>query len=317
MRLQIEATDVLHVHSFDVPVPYVNAIRRTVLSSVSGWAFDVVTVDVNQSLYSSSFLEHMVSMLPCNGPLQGRLEIKHTDAETRTITSSDIQWLQGNPVDVFAEVPLFDVKQGDHISIQMESHQGLPSDHTRYQAGFASHRIVPNIVVPDLEDMAYQQLQKKCPRNVFQDDRKLAEDQCSYCGQCEPIASVVPSMHVVLTVRGNMVPARTLLEQSCVVLREQLRSGLTSLPDQFERDEVLPDTWCYVMTCPSAMTLCQLLVHELSNQSTVTFQACKVVHPLQKKVMLKWRCADPQSSLKAAFMGALQHVQWWLKQIRQ
>lgn len=323
------------------PLPYINALRRCILSMIPYVAVDHVQVETNQTLHNTSEFIHMLQMLPIrevpDGVVLDLLLDVHgpsdPDELIRPVTSDSIQVLNGSYQNVIPpQVFLFYLMKGQHVRLRAQTSTGVPETNgARYQLGFASYRILPHVRLPQpIEDLEnFDQWIAACPKKVFgyrSGQRHVNEDLCVHCGECTPLGAIVetpPTHHtrVQFRVQSNHGDAQWVYRRGLDVLRERVRIILQHQSDwTIEPDTVLPECW-NVYDEHINMTMAQLFVFECSVLPTVSFHAAKVVHPLQSRIQIRIRLTQPATRdqvtevVEEAWLNVIERIQEWLESL--
>lgn len=323
------------------PLPYINALRRCILSMIPYVAVDHVHVETNQTLHNTSEFIHMLQMLPLREVPQGvvldlLLDVHGPSDPHDTIhpiTSDSIQVLNGSYQSVIPpRVFLFYLMKGQHVRLRAQTSTGVPeSNGARYQVGFASYRILPRVRLPrPVEDIEqFDQFVAACPKKVFgyrgSSGRYVDEDQCVHCGECASLGVVIETLPVEHTrvrfrVQSNHGDAHWVYRRGLDVLRERVRTILQDQPQwSIEPDTVLPECW-NIHSDHINMTMAQLFVYECSLLPTVSFHAAKVVHPLQSRIHIRIRLTAAAPSresvvdiVEEAWLNVMERLQEWLE----
>ena len=285
------------------PLPYLNALRQTILSEVPGPAFDTIEILEDTTQLGAAWIKHQFSMIPLAAALpatpsaeaggtppavEAVLHAENPGEQSRLVTSSDLVVVHGAPESVLRDIPLLELAPGKRISLKLQSAIGTPRMHAKFQAAHAFHRILPTIQIPDLE--ALPLLRAACPRQVIDSDGRVQPERCTYCGQCERWATVTPSETLEFHIRANHTPARQVLCAALATLRERVRSlaqrvTAGSVAWQLDTDDKRGSY--FIRSDDIRRIEGQLLVHELAAQPTVTFQSIIQPHPLQPTTVLR------------------------------
>lgn len=299
---------------FTKPLPYVNALRRAVVSMIPHAAIDHVQVEVNTTLHNDSFLIKTMEMLPIfDAPAQSLdvlLDVTcPPDRDMCTVDSHQLQVLAGDAAWLRSDVFLFHLQKGQRIRLRAKTSRGTPRDHVRYQVAHAGYRIVPRIVVPEMTPAARAELAALCCRSVF-DGPTINEAACVACGDCVAKGVLVtPTDRVLFFIDSNAEPAAWVYRQALHVLQEAA-SCILSMDLVFADDGIVPNTLIWSMELP--MTVAQLIVHELAALSP--FHAVKQVHPLQPTLILRVGARDATEAtryVQEAALRVLETLQAW------
>jgi len=254
MRLIIRGAD----------APFVNALRRIILSEVPCMAIDEVVILENSSMIHDEILAHRLGLLPLKTDLETynlpeecscksefgcnlcrvslTLDTEAVDV-TKTVYSSSLTSENPQIVPVSNNVPLVKLASGQKIKLEAYAKLGKGKEHAKWQpVTVCAHKFMPQIKIDQKNCDACGECVKICPKRIFINVNGKIEIQnlfdCTLCQDCvdacpkEPKAVEVTwdNDTFILNIEssGALSPER-ILEEAVKILDKKTTSFLEEL----------------------------------------------------------------------------------------
>jgi len=178
-----------------VNVPFVNALRRIILTEVPSMAIDEVVIIENNSMLHDEVLAHRMGLIPLKTDLDSynlpeectcksefgcnlcrlalTLEVEATE-DTTTVYSKDLKSENPNIAPVSDKIPIVKLAPEQKIRLEAYARLGKGKDHAKWQpVSMCTHKYLPQI--------------------------KIDAERCNTCGDC---AEICPQKILVNTGEG-------------------------------------------------------------------------------------------------------------------
>lgn len=216
------SNETLEIAVKDVPLPFLNAIRRYALAKVPTYAIDEIMVVVNTSSMYDEILAHRLAMIPltveevrdrireidpeicekCSSSSREKaiekecercyvhmtLEAEAEESEI-TVYSGDIRSEDPLVKPVYNNIPILILAPGQRISLELRARIGRGLEHAKWSpATIAVTRYVANIKIEKELCNLCRKCIEVCPRGVFEIDKDrikvINTYNCILCKQC-------------------------------------------------------------------------------------------------------------------------------------
>lgn len=240
MNLQVlhEEHQKIWLHVTGVPVSYLNAVRRAVISDLPGYAIERVDFYENTSAMFNEYLANRLGLLPmtyeeaATGDVLFSLDVEGVE-EDKTVYSGDLVSQDANIKPFYTHIPLIKLGKGQRLRFEATARVGSAKEHARFQNAVSSYG--------HLEEYKLVEACKKCqtPMKIRESAlvgkiqaSKLPDLSC-VCEDCE--TKVEPpkksdsfilfiESYNNLSARQQLFRALTVLEQSGKKIVEGLKS---------------------------------------------------------------------------------------------
>lgn len=240
MNVQVlhEEHQKLWLHVSGVPVSYLNAVRRAVISDLQGYAIDRVDFYENTSAMFNEYLANRLGLVPLTfeeGASQDVLfsmDVEGVD-EDKTVYSGDLVSQDANIKAFYTHIPLIKLGKGQRLRFEATARVGTAKEHARFQSAVSSYG--------HLEEYKLADACKKCQKPIKVRESVLAgkipasklPDLSQVCEDCE--TKVEPpkksdsfilfiESYNNLSARQQLFRALTVLEHSGKKILEDLKS---------------------------------------------------------------------------------------------
>ena len=175
-----------------VSAPYVNALRRVILSELPIYGCSSVVVYDNSSPLFDEVVSHRIGLVPLTTPYETTVDDKMVtisiEAEgPATVYSS--QFVSDDPdvVPISDDFPIVKLGKGQRLSVNAECVPGFGKDHMRWQPGLATYKNYPDIRISENCNVCGSCV-RACPRNilVLEDEKVVPKNvsMCTFCKSC-------------------------------------------------------------------------------------------------------------------------------------
>lgn len=196
-------------------VPFMNALRRNMLSEVPCMAIDEVIMIENSSVLQDEILAHRLGLIPlttdldsynlpeecsCESELGCNLcRVSLTlDAEaeegTTTVYSEELTSENPDVSPVSTNIPLVKLAKGQKLKLEAYSRLGKGKDHAKWQpVSPCAYRYFPRINIRSQECDACTECVDICPQNVLaKKDEKIEINDLTACTLCQDCVNACP-----------------------------------------------------------------------------------------------------------------------------
>ncbi len=208
MRLIIQGAD----------VPFMNALRRIMLSEVPSMAIDEVVVIENSSMLHDEILTHRLGLIPLKTDLDSynlpeecpcksefgcnlcrvalTLEVEATD-HTKTVYSGDLVSENPDIKPVGDNIPIVKLAPDQKIKLEAYARLGKGEKHAKWQpVSMCTYKHLPEIKV-DVSCDVCGKCMEVCPKKILVDVGKRIETrniiECTLCQDCANACPQSPS----------------------------------------------------------------------------------------------------------------------------
>jgi DNA-directed RNA polymerase subunit D len=205
MRLLIKGAD----------VPFMNALRRIIISEVPCMAVDEVVMLENSSVLQDEMIAHRLGLVPLKTDLDGynlpeECECKSEfgcalcrvtltlDAEskegTRAVYSGELASENPNIVPVSDKIPILKLAKEQKIRVEAYARLGKGKNHAKWQpVSMAAYKYFPKIEVSSRHCDACGKCVEICPRKVLaKTDNKITVRNLMACTLCQDCVETCP-----------------------------------------------------------------------------------------------------------------------------
>lgn len=205
--------EILVIYLENNTIPYVNALRRIMISEVPTMAIDLIDVEINTTVMHDELIAHRLGLIPitshkvnkmnytiecdcddfCNKcTVRMFIDVKQNQGGIREITANDIISSNPNFKPNDPDIIITKITQGQHLKLQATAKKGIGKKHAKWSPVCpATYFIVPEIKLKVSDTMSEEDKKewiKHCPKNVFSyfDGIIDIEDvnNCDYCEEC-------------------------------------------------------------------------------------------------------------------------------------
>ncbi len=193
-----------------VNVPFVNALRRIMLTEVPTMAIDEVVILENSSILQDEILAHRIGFVPLKTDLDSynlpeacecesdlgcnlcrtnlTLEAEATDKSV-TVYSGDLKSENPDITPVSDKIPLVKLAPGQRLNFEAYARLGKGKDHAKWQpVSMCTYMYLPKIKIDTERCNTCAECVKVCPEEVLADmaDELITRDviNCTLCMDC-------------------------------------------------------------------------------------------------------------------------------------
>lgn len=193
-----------------VDVPFVNALRRAIISEVPVMAIDEVVIIDNSSILQDEIIAHRLGLIPLKTDLDGynlpeecpcksefgcnlcrvtlTLDVEATDG-TRTVYSGDLVSENPNIVPVSDKIPIIKLAKGQRLKFETYARLGRGKNHAKWQpVSMCAYKYFPKIEIAGEKCDVCGKCVEICPRRVLVKKEKGIEVHdlmaCTLCKDC-------------------------------------------------------------------------------------------------------------------------------------
>ncbi|MGQ9624611.1 MAG: DNA-directed RNA polymerase subunit D [Candidatus Bathycorpusculaceae bacterium] len=231
-----------------VDVPFMNALRRAIISEVPCMAIDEVVIIENSSILQDEIIAHRLGLIPLKTDLDGynlpeecpcksefgcnlcrvtlTLDLEAKEG-TRTVYSGDL--ISENPsiVPVSDKIPIIKLAKGQRLKFEAYARLGRGKSHAKWQSvSMCAYKYFPQIEIYSEKCDACGKCVEICPRRVLIKKGKGIEAQdlmaCTMCKDCvEACPQNPPAINIgweedafifSLESTGALIPERIITE---------------------------------------------------------------------------------------------------------
>jgi DNA-directed RNA polymerase subunit D len=202
-----------------VNVPFVNALRRVMLTEVPAMAIDEVVILENSSILNDEILAHRIGFIPLKTDLDSynlpencecesefgcslcranlTLEAESED-KTVTVYSGDMKTENPDIVPVSDKIPITKLAPDQRIKLEVYARLGKGKKHAKWQpVSMCTYMHLPQIIVDLKKCDACGECVNVCPEQIFiktaEGIKTQNELECTLCMDCVDICPKDPS----------------------------------------------------------------------------------------------------------------------------
>jgi DNA-directed RNA polymerase subunit D len=194
----------------EVDVPYMNALRRTVIAEVPCMAIDEVVMIENSSILQDEIIAHRLGLIPLKTDLNGynlpeecpcksefgcnlcrvtlTLDVEAKEG-TRPVYSGELKSENEAIVPVSDKIPIIKLAKEQKLRLEAYARLGKGKNHAKWQpVSTCTHKYFPKIEISSRHCDACGKCVEICPRKVYEktDNRIKVRDllACTLCLDC-------------------------------------------------------------------------------------------------------------------------------------
>ncbi|UCC33444.1 MAG: DNA-directed RNA polymerase subunit D [Candidatus Bathyarchaeota archaeon] len=239
-----------------VDTPYINALRRIILSEVPSMAIDEVIIIENSSVLHDEILAHRLGLIPLKTDLdtynlpeecpcgsefgcnlcQVSLTIEAEAKEnTTTVHSRTLNSENPDIVPVSDKIPIAKLALGQRIKLEAYARLGKGEEHAKWQPVSAcTYRYMAKIEMDKKKCDACGDCVDVCPKGILVKDREEVEAkniiECTLCQDCVDTCPIDPAaikiegdentFIIEIESTGALPVERTILEATSIIDRK-------------------------------------------------------------------------------------------------
>jgi len=119
----------------DTTPSFANALRRIMLTGIPITAIEDVKISENNSALQDELLSHRLGLIPIEG--EGTLKLKVEGP--LTVTSANLQPVDGNVRIENMEIPIVELLENQRIDLTAKTATGMGRDHAKWQAAVVGY----------------------------------------------------------------------------------------------------------------------------------------------------------------------------------
>jgi DNA-directed RNA polymerase subunit D len=202
-----------------VNIPFVNALRRIMLTEVPAMAIDEIIILENSSILNDEILAHRMGLIPLKTDLDSynlpeeckcgselgcnlcranlTLEAEVTD-KTRTVYSGELKPENPDIAPVSDKIPLVKLAPEQRLKLEAYARLGKGKKHAKWQpVSMCTYMYLPEVKIDSERCDACGKCVKVCPEEIFvEKDGKIKtqnEIECTLCMDCVDACPKDPS----------------------------------------------------------------------------------------------------------------------------
>jgi len=249
-----------------VSIPFINSLRRTIISEVPVMAIDDVIIVENSSAMSDEMLAHRLGLMPLTTDLDRYVlpedctcqsefgcnrcrAVLTLDAEPKDspvmVYSGDIKSEDPNIRPVQEKIPLVKLVPGQRIRLEAYARLGRGKKHARWQpVSVCSYKYLPILKIRSRRCNLCGDCVEICPKKVLSiEDKRLVINNlmdCTLCEDCVRACPLDPPAIKVAPEKGSFIlqiestgalPADRLVLEAADILKEKTRIFLKQLKE--------------------------------------------------------------------------------------
>lgn len=200
-------------------VPFVNALRRIMLTEVPTMAIDEIVILENSSILHDEILAHRMGFIPLKTDLDSynlpegceceselgcnlcrtnlTLEAEATDKSV-TVYSGDLKSENPDITPVSDKIPIVKLAPGQRLNLEAYARLGKGEDHAKWQpVSMCTYMYLPKVKIDPKRCDACAECVKVCPEEIFvetdQGIKTQNEIDCTLCMDCVDACPQDPS----------------------------------------------------------------------------------------------------------------------------
>ncbi len=198
-----------------VNTPFINALRRTVISEVPCMAIDDVVIIENSSVLHDEIISHRLGLIPLKTDLESynlpeeckcqsefgcnlcrvTLTLDEEAKEgTRTVYSGELVSENPDIVPVSGKIPIIRLAKGQRLRLEAYARLGKGRNHAKWQpVSMCTYKYLPRISINTKSCDACGKCVEICPRNVLvKSGQKVEVRDLFACTMCQDCVDVCP-----------------------------------------------------------------------------------------------------------------------------
>ncbi|RLG67942.1 MAG: DNA-directed RNA polymerase subunit D [Methanobacteriota archaeon] len=234
----------------DVPLTFLNTLRRTILSEVPTLAIDEVVIYKNSSVMDDETLAHRLGLIPLRTDLDVYLPPESCDCGgegcSRCTTSLTLR--KKGPATVYSQdlipedprvtpvdpmIPIVRLDYDQELEFEAIARLGRGKNHAKHQpVSVCSYKIIPRIVInQELCDLCGECVQVCPPKTLIRDENRVVVSEpmsCVLCNACveacreNAITIETDTNHYLFRIEGTgVLPPDKILDSAINILREK------------------------------------------------------------------------------------------------
>lgn len=240
-----------------VNVPYVNALRRIVLSEVPCMAIDEIVMVENSSIIQDEIIAHRLGLIPLKTDLDSynlpeecpcksefgcnlcrvtlALDVEAKEG-SKTIYSGDLKSESESVVAVSDKIPIVKLAKEQKIRLEAYARLGKGKNHAKWQpVSMCTYKYFPKIEISKKCSVCGKCVEM-CPRKVLvKTDNRIEVRDLMACTLCQDCAEACPENPRAITASGEedayifniestqALPAERILTEAVKTLDKQLK----------------------------------------------------------------------------------------------
>jgi len=208
-----------------VNVPYVNALRRIVLSEVPCMAIDEIVMVENSSVLQDEIIAHRLGLIPLKTDLDSynlpeecpcksefgcnlcrvtlALDVEAKEG-SRTIYSGDLKSESESVMAVSDKIPIVKLAKEQKIRLEAYARLGKGRNHAKWQpVSMCAYKYFPNVEISKNCSVCGKCVEM-CPKKVLvKTDNKIEVRDLMACTLCQDCAEACPENPRAITVTGE------------------------------------------------------------------------------------------------------------------
>ena len=248
-RLVIEGAD----------TPFVNALRRIMLSEVPSMAIDEVVIIENSSILHDETLAHRLGLIPLKTDLDTynlpeecpcksefgcnlcrvalALEAEATE-NTTTVYSKDLHSDNPDIIPVSDKIPIVKLAPEQKIRLEAYARLGKGKDHAKWQpVSNCTYRYMPKIEIDEKRCDACGKCVEVCPKRVFAKvNKKIEAQNINECTLCQDCVDICPKDPPAIKIEGDKNTFILDIESTGALLAERIILEATSIIDKKSKE---------------------------------------------------------------------------------
>jgi DNA-directed RNA polymerase subunit D len=198
-----------------VDVPFINALRRTIISEVPSMAIDDVVIIENSSILQDEIIAHRLGLIPLKTDLESynlpeecpcksefgcnlcrvtlTLDVEAKEG-TKTVYSGDLRSENPSVAPVSDKIPIIKLAKEQKLRLEAYARLGKGKNHAKWQpVSMCTYKYYPKIEVSSKRCDVCGKCVEICPRNVFaKTDNKIEVRSLTACTLCMDCVKACP-----------------------------------------------------------------------------------------------------------------------------
>ncbi|MGQ9544738.1 MAG: DNA-directed RNA polymerase subunit D [Candidatus Bathycorpusculaceae bacterium] len=240
----------------EVDVPFMNALRRIIISEVPCMAIDEVVIIENSSILQDEIIAHRLGLIPLKTDLDSynlpeecpcksefgcnlcrvtlTLDVEAKEG-TRTVYSGELKSENPEIVPVSDHIPIIKLAKGQKLRLEAYARLGRGKNHAKWQpVSMCTYKYFPKIEIINKSCDACGKCVEICPRKVLaKADNKIEIRNLMACTLCQDCIEVCPQNPPAIKVEWekdtfifslettNVLPPERILTEAIKILDKQ------------------------------------------------------------------------------------------------